>query len=154
MNKKIVYIICPLVCLVLGFLSGVQTADSISTWYAQLNKPSWNPPNWLFGPVWSILYILMGVSLAMVLNSTSTLKTKAVIVFSVQLILNLAWSYIFFVQKNMGGALIEIIFLLIFIIVTIVSFYPIRKTASYLLLPYLCWVAFASFLNYTIYSLN
>ncbi len=154
MNKKIVYIICPLVCLVLGFLSGVATADSISTWYAQLIKPGWNPPNWLFGPVWSILYILMGVSLAMVLNSTSTLKTKAVIVFSVQLILNLAWSYIFFVQKNMGGALIEIIFLLIFIIVTIVSFYPIRKTASYLLLPYLCWVAFASFLNYTIYSLN
>lgn len=154
MNKKIVYIICPLVCLVLGFLSGVQTADSISTWYAQLNKPSWNPPNWLFGPVWSILYILMGVSLAMVLNSTSTHKTKAVIVFSVQLILNLAWSYIFFVQKNMGGALIEILLLLIFIILTIVSFYPIRKTASYLLLPYLCWVAFASFLNYTIYSLN
>jgi tryptophan-rich sensory protein len=141
-------------CLVLGILSGVRTSDSIQTWYLLLNKPSWNPPNWLFGPVWSVLYIAMGVSISLVWHSNSPLKLQAFLIFLAQFFLNMAWSEIFFVQKSIGFALAEMIVMWITILLCIRQFHPINPWASYLLIPYLAWVGFATFLTFTIWRLN
>ena len=146
--------ICVAVCLGLGLLSGLSTADSISNWFQYINKPSWNPPNWLFAPVWTILYILMGIAFALILHSSNSNKNLAIRLFIIQFVLNLAWSFIFFNMHLPGWAFAEIIFMLLFIILTIISFYRINKTAAYLLLPYLLWVSFASVLNGTIWYLN
>ena len=144
-------IIAIIICVAVGAISGLFTASSINSWYSKLNKPSFNPPNYLFGPVWTILYILMGVSLYFLWQSNN--KT-VVIFFIIQLILNFFWSFIFFQLKNPLFAFIEIIILLIMIILTTVYAYPISKTAAYLMIPYILWVMFASILNFSIYWLN
>ncbi|MDP3733292.1 MAG: TspO/MBR family protein [Candidatus Daviesbacteria bacterium] len=136
-------------CLGAGIVGSFFTFSAIPTWYAALAKPSFSPPNWVFGPVWTILYILMGISLYLV-----WLKKKVPNVFWIQLILNTAWSIIFFGMKNPTLALVDIIALLVAIILTIKSFYKINKLASYLLIPYLAWVSFASILNLMIVVLN
>ncbi|MBM3205921.1 tryptophan-rich sensory protein, partial [Candidatus Shapirobacteria bacterium] len=132
------------------------TNPSIPTWYATLNKPSFNPPNWLFAPVWTILFILMGISLFLIWKKG--LKTKgvktALSIFSIQLVLNIAWSFFFFKFQSPFWAFIEIIILWFFILLMILKFFKINKAAGFLLIPYLLWVSFASFLNYTIYKLN
>ncbi len=147
-------IICVAICLGLGIASGFSTASSIGGWYQTIQKPSWNPPNWIFGPVWTVLYILMGIAAALVWHSRSPDKKTALIIFTVQFILNLLWSYIFFGMHNLPLALIEIILLAVFIAVTLHWFLKVNRTAALLLLPYLMWVSFASTLTFTIFILN
>ncbi len=147
-------IVSVLVCLGLGIASGFSTADSISGWYQTIQKPSWNPPNWIFGPVWSILYIMMGVAVALVWHSDHELKKLAVGLFVVQFVLNLLWSYLFFGRHNITLALVEILAMWVMIVTTTIVFYRINHTAAYLMIPYLLWVSFACFLNYSIRALN
>lgn len=143
-----------LICVGMGFLGSLATTPSINTWYVTLNKPVFNPPNWLFAPVWTILFICMGISLYLVWQSKIKNKSLSLTYFYIQLILNLLWSFIFFTLHNPLFAFIEIIILWIFILLTIIGFYRISKPASLLLWPYLLWVTFASILNFSIYILN
>ena len=141
--------LCILSTLLIGGISGFATASSINGWYVTINKPSFNPPNYLFGPVWTTLYILMGISLYMILQSDSNeLRKKAVTIFSIQLFLNFCWSFIFFNFQSLGLAFAEIILMWISILTMIIIFYKINKTAALLQIPYLLWVSFAIVLNY------
>jgi tryptophan-rich sensory protein len=143
------------ICQAFGLLGAVFTSPAIATWYAGLNKPFFNPPNWLFAPVWTLLYLAMGVSLYLVWERKGEADIKpALVIFAVQLVLNLTWSILFFGLKLPGIALGEILVLWVVILLTIVKFWPLSKTASYLLVPYLLWVSFASLLNFSIWRLN
>ncbi len=142
------------VCLAVGGISGFVTANEIPGWYVNISKPSFNPPNWIFGPVWTALYIMMGIAFFLVWKSNVPVKEKAYLFFGLQLILNFFWSILFFSMHALGVALIEIILMWVSILLTIVSFYPISKPAAYLLIPYLLWVSFASVLNFSIWKLN
>ena len=125
-------------------------------WYATLNKPPFNPPNWIFGPVWSVLYLLMGISLYLILiqKDKSIEQRIGVMLFATQLLLNTLWSLIFFGLRNPALAFGEIIILWIFIFLTIIYFNKVNKIASFLLIPYLAWVSFAAILNLWIMILN
>ena len=147
-------IICLIVPMLVGGISGVATVAGIKDWYVHLNKPFFNPPNYLFGPVWSILYLLMGVSLFMILQSKSINKKKAISIFFVQLFLNFWWSFLFFKFQLLGISLIEIVLMWLSILWMIIEFKKINKTAAYLQIPYLAWVTFASLLNLAIWYLN
>jgi len=120
------------------------------------NKPSFNPPNWIFAPVWTTLYILMGIALYLVWKSTATasIKQTAILLFVVQLTLNFFWSILFFKFQLTGWAFVEIIAMWVAILFTILWFGKISSTAAWLLVPYICWVSFASLLNYSIWKLN
>ncbi len=143
------------ITLGVGAISGFATAANINSWYADLVKPSFNPPNAIFGPVWTILYILMGISLYLIWKKpVSEQKTTALRFFFVQLFLNFCWSFIFFYFHQTGWALTDIILLWIMIILTIFSFSKMDKTAAWLLVPYICWVSFATILNAAIFRLN
>ena len=135
-----------------------STVQSITNWFQYIKKPSWNPPDWLFGPVWTLLYILMGIALAFIWYSNHPAKNKAILLFAFQFAfqfaLNLAWSFIFFNQHLIGWALAEILLMFVAIVLTIFSFYKINKTGASLLFPYLAWVVFASILNAAIWLLN
>ena len=138
-----------------GAIAGFATASNIDGWYASISKPGFNPPNWIFGPVWTILYVLMGIALSMVLKQPSSLyKSNALWLFAIQLFLNFCWSFIFFYFHRIGFALVEICTLWIFIVLTIISFSKLNKTAAWLMVPYICWVSFAVILNASIYSIN
>lgn len=156
MRDIFTFLICISLCLAAGGLGSLFTAPAIPTWYEGLQKPSFNPPNWLFAPVWTVLYILMGISLFLIWRKDGkNSKSKAAkIVFSVQLVLNTLWSILFFGLKIPLLAFIEILILWIAILVTIFLFYPKSKLASFLLIPYILWVSFASFLNGIIMILN
>lgn len=156
MNSIIKLLSSVVICLAIGGISGYFTATEIPTWYSTLNKPSFNPPNWIFAPVWTTLYILMGISFWLIWKSNIgvDIKNKAILFFLVQLILNFFWSIIFFSFHQLGFALIEIMLMWLFILLSILTFYPISKTAAYLLIPYLCWVSFATVLNFAIWKLN
>ena len=149
-------IIAVAICLCIGFFSGFATQSSIDTWYAALNKPFFNPPNWIFAPVWTILYILMGIAAGIVWSKGFYHKwvKTAMYHFLFQLLLNGLWSIVFFGFKSPGLALLVIIALLILLILTIKWFKIVSKTASYLLIPYLIWVLFATLLNFSIWQLN
>ena len=153
MNKSIKLILCILLPLLVGGISGYFTSQSIPNWYVYLNKPSFNPPNYLFGPVWTLLYILMGISFYLILNKPKV-NWLLVGIFITQLILNFFWSFIFFNAHNLGLALFEIILLWASILTMIILFYKTNKWAAILNIPYLLWVSFATLLNYSIYSLN
>lgn len=144
------------VCELAGIIGSIFTSPAIPTWYATLIKPSFQPPSWLFAPVWTILFILMGVAVFLVWRKGLEQRQVkiAIGVFIVQLILNTLWSIIFFGQQNPAGAFLEIIFLWIAIIATIFIFAKISRAAAWLLIPYILWVSFAGFLNYTIWQLN
>ena len=142
-----------LITLGAGVVGSLFTIGSIPTWYASLNKPSFNPPNFVFGPVWTFLYFLMGISLYLVLLKKPKEK-NAVNIYWIQLMLNILWSVIFFYFKSPLFAFLEIIVLWIFIFLTIRSFYKISRSASYLLIPYILWVTFATILNLSIILLN
>lgn len=145
-----------LFCELAGIIGAIFTTPAIPTWYQSLNKPSFNPPAWVFGPVWTLLYFLMGISLYLVLNSSvkSHFKKIGLNFFYLQLFLNILWSLIFFGFKMPFVAFIEIIFLWLSIFFTIYYFVKTTKLAAYLLIPYLLWVTFASFLNLAIAMLN
>lgn len=158
-NKKfqfIPFVICLIIPLAIGAIGGLLTMESVKTWYTTLNKPSFNPPNQIFGPVWSTLYVLMGISSYLVWKERKSFTGYkwAVGLYFLQLILNLMWSFLFFYQHQIGFALIEIIILLITIIATAVIFYRVNKAAGLLFIPYILWVSFASYLTYSIFILN
>jgi tryptophan-rich sensory protein len=157
MNKVSRIAIVVVICLVVGYVSGMVTRASITTWYPTLVKPSFNPPNWIFAPVWTSLYIMMGIAAGLVWNQITSNKevvTKALQFFAVQLVLNALWSYLFFGLHNLMLATIEVVLLWLIIFETYSQFSKINKTASYLLLPYLAWVSFASVLTASIWWLN
>lgn len=139
-----------------GLIGSIATFPSIPTWYLTLNKPSFNPPNWLFGPVWTTLFAMMGIAAFLVWQKGMHKKPvkEAIIVFSIQLVLNIFWSIIFFGLHQPGVAFIEIVILWLMILITILRFYKISRPAGLLLIPYLLWVSFASFLNLVIVILN
>jgi translocator protein len=146
-----------IVSILLAQLAGIigSLFTEIGSWYQDLIKPSFNPPNWIFGPVWTILYLLMGISLYLVWNSKKSKERKiGLYFFFIQLILNSLWSILFFGLNNPLLAFIEIIILWFAILLTLIYFYRVRKAAGYLLIPYLLWVSFASILNYFILILN
>ena len=157
MSKYLRIIYCVAICLVVGYLSSITTQSSMNTWYPTLIKPSFNPPNWLFAPVWTLLFIMMGIAAGMIWNQLENqreLVKKALLFFTVQLLLNALWSYLFFGLNNVLLALIEVILLWLVIYETFHIFRKIDKKAAYLFIPYLIWVAFAAILNGSIYYLN
>lgn len=145
-----------LVPLLVGTFSGFFTSSGVNGWYVTANKPWFNPPNWIFAPVWTTLYILMGIALYLVWKSGAdkTLKQTAIILFAVQLTLNFFWSFIFFKLQLPGWAFAEIILMWVMIFFTILWFGKISPVAAWLLVPYISWVSFASVLNYAIWELN
>lgn len=149
-------IITVAICLVAGVIGSFFTAPNIPTWYADLNKPWFTPPSWVFGPVWTILYILMGVSLFLVLRVGWERRDVQIgtAVFGIQLVLNILWSYLFFGLRSPLYGLIGIVALWIAILATIIWFFRISHPAAILLVPYIAWVSIATALNYSIYVLN
>lgn len=149
-------IVSILIVFISGAIGTVATLPEITTWYAALTKPAWTPPNWAFGPIWSTLYVLMGIALFLVWREGLDRKMVryAIIIFAVQLALNVAWSLVFFGLHSIFGGLILIFFLWIAIWANIFAFYIISKPAGLLLVPYLIWVSIASYLNYSVYLLN
>ena len=157
MNTRKIYIavVCISIPILVGALAGYATATGVDSWYAGLNKPTFNPPNWVFAPVWTTLYTLMGVSLYLVVvRSAGAVRSNGILVFGIQLALNFIWSFLFFYFEWVGIALIDIIFLWIAIIWMIRVFWKIYPLAAYLQVPYLCWVTFATVLNASIWMLN
>lgn len=142
--------------LLVGAISGLFTALGVKGWYANAVKPSFNPPNWIFGPVWTILYIMMGIALFLVWKAAADkqLKRTAIVLYGVQLALNFCWSIIFFKMQEPGWAFAEILLMWLMILLTIIWFGKISSTAAWLLVPYICWVSFAAVLNYSIWQLN
>ena len=135
--------------------AGIGSRFPPSTWYATLSKPAWNPPNWLFGPVWGILYLLMAIAAWLVWRHVGQPGAALALgLYALQLALNAAWSWIFFGRHQLGMALIEILALLLAILATLIAFWRVEPLSGYLLLPYLLWVAFASVLNLTLWRLN
>ena len=154
MSLFVKIIVCVLLCAGLGFASGFSTINEITGWYAGIEKPAWNPPNWIFSPVWTTLYILMGVAAGIIWHSNSEEKNKALLLFILQFLFNLAWSFIFFSQHRIGLAFAEIIVMFVLIVLTSISFYRIKPVAAYLMIPYIIWVLFATCLNGAIWILN
>ena len=144
------------ICLLAGVLGSVFTTPAIPTWYATLIKPSFAPPNWVFFPVWTTLFIMMGISLFLVWQKgLDNGKVKnALYIFGVQLILNVLWSAVFFGLKSPLAGLIVISILWIFILFTILVFMKVSRTAALLLIPYILWVSFAAVINFFIWRLN
>ncbi|MFO0704423.1 MAG: TspO/MBR family protein [Candidatus Andersenbacteria bacterium] len=142
---------------VVGGLSGLFTIQAIPTWYATLNKPAFSPPNWLFGPTWTILYALMGIALYLLWRDRKTLRRARVVLgfFFAQLVLNFFWSIIFFALHQPGWALVEILVLLAAIIGTMVTAWRAGfRSVTYLFIPYLLWVSFATLLTFAVFRLN
>lgn len=156
MSKYLKLIIFIIICEAVGLAGIPFTLSSIPTWYAGLNKPTFSPPNWVFGPVWTVLYLMMGVSAYLVWEKG--LKSKkvktALYYFFAQLILNMIWSMLFFGLRSPILGFINIVLLWMVIVLTILKFYKISKLATYLLIPYLLWVSSASILNFSILILN
>jgi len=152
----ITFLICLAIPLLIGFIGSQFTIESVKTWYLTINRPSFNPPNWVFAPVWTTLYILMGVASFRVWQKRKTAEWFhwAIIIYFVQLIFNLMWSFIFFELHQIGFALVEIILLLLLIVINAFIFYRFDKLAAWLFLPYFLWVSFAAYLTYSIFILN
>lgn len=149
-------VIAVLICQASGLVGSMFTIKAIPTWYAALEKPSFNPPNWIFGPVWTTLYTMMGISLFLVWrarseNSESHLSLK---IFATQLILNAIWTPVFFGMKQLLVAFVIIALLWVAIIATIISFRKHSQVAAALLVPYLLWVSFATLLNFSLWLMN
>ena len=152
----VAFIINLAIPLVIGAIGAYFTASSVDGWYRTINKPSFNPPDGIFGPVWTSLYILMGISAYLVWQKRDQIVhfPRTVAIYLIQLVLNLLWSFVFFYAHELGLALIEIIALWIAIIINARVFYKIDKTAGLLFIPYILWVSFASVLTYNIFALN
>lgn len=141
--------------LSLGVIAGLYTAEAVPEWYTSLNKPSFNPPSFVFGPVWTILYLLLGFSFYLIWSKPkSKIRTVSMEIYFVQLLLNFAWSFLFFYFHTIGLALVDIIFLMVSIVIMLILFFKINTLASYLNIPYLLWVIFATALNAAYLNLN
>lgn len=158
--EKLKFIACIVLCEAAGLIGSLFTFPSIATWYSTIAKPSFTPPSFIFGPVWTTLFFLMGIALYHVLTVKKTDKQTqhnrkiALYLFGIQLVLNVLWSILFFGIHNLFAAFIEIIFLWIAILATIVAFVMVSRRAAFLLVPYIVWVSFAAFLTYSIWFLN
>ncbi len=162
-NNTLKLVIAIVACELAGIIGSVFTTPSIDGWYAGIVKPAINPPAWVFGPVWTTLYLLMGISLWLVWKQHYDISNNVIMfrwrrwaigLFFVQLVLNTLWSIIFFGLHSPGGALVEIVFLWLAILTTIIAFAKISQPAAWLLAPYILWVSFAAYLNYSIWILN
>ena len=143
------------VCFAAAGIGSLFTATSVKTWYAQLRRPEWTPPNWIFGPVWTTLYLLMAISAWLVWRSTTWPSARfALILFAIQLVLNSLWSVVFFGLHKVGPAFGEMLLLWMMTVATTVAFLPISLLAAWLLIPYLGWLFFASYLNFRIWQMN
>jgi tryptophan-rich sensory protein len=143
------------VCFAAAAVGSIYTTPAIPGWYASLQKPAWNPPNWVFGPVWTLLYLMMAVAAWLVWRERGFAgATLALAFFSLQLVLNALWSIIFFGWRNPALALVEIFFLWAAIFTTMLAFWRVSHAAGWLMWPYLLWVTFAGFLNLAIWKLN
>lgn len=141
--------------LLIGFVGSIFTSMSVDTWYPLLKKPVFNPPNWIFGPVWTLLFILMGLSFYLVWQKGFGGKALLCIgIFALQLLFNFLWSLFFFGLRNPLLAFVDLTVLWILIWINLLVFFRIVKLSGYLLIPYLAWVTFAGILNYSIYVLN
>jgi tryptophan-rich sensory protein len=142
--------------LVVGGASSLFTMDGLRVWYRTIERPAWNPPDWVFGPVWTTLYVMMGIALVQVVRSDGDRVARQVGIglFGLQLVLNFGWSWIFFTNHDLGGALLEILALWLAIAATIAAFARVRRSAAALLVPYLAWTTFATVLTATIWRLN
>lgn len=157
LNKITKIVVALIICLMVGYSASIVTRPSVETWYPTIIKPRFNPPNWIFMPVWTLLYILMAVAAGLVWDKIKEQNQEVKVAlgfFLIQLTLNAIWSYIFFGLKNPMLALIEIALLWLMIYETYLKFIKINKTAGYLLIPYMAWVAFAGILNASIWWLN
>ncbi len=145
-----------LICELAGIIGSFFTTPAIPAWYASLTKPSFNPPNWLFGPVWTTLFLLMGIAFYLIWQKLAVNKTAklAMIIFIIHLGFNTLWSILFFGLRNPFYGLIDIAILWLMIVYLIYAFMAIDKRAAYLLVPYLLWVSFATVLNFAIWQLN
>ena len=154
--KQIIKLVASLLLpLAVGGIAGIFTTEAIPGWYASLNQPSFNPPNWVFGPVWTMLYIILGFSLFLIWKLPSGKeRNQAILVFMIQLLFNFGWSFFFFYFKMIGLALIDIVALWIMIIVMLFQFYKLKPVAAYINIPYLFWVTFATVLNVAYFFLN
>ncbi len=143
-------------CLLAGFVGSIFTTPKIDGWYAGIHKPSFTPPGWLFGPVWTFLYVLMGIALYLVWRKGLAAKGVkiAIAVFLVQLALNALWSFAFFGAESPLAGLVVVVALWAMIAASIAAFAPVSRTAAALLVPYILWVSFATILNASIYFLN
>jgi len=179
-SKKLFKLLASIIiCELAGVIGSAVTLPGVRVWYKTLNKPSFNPPSWIFGPVWTILFVLMGISLYLVWSEKFVVKNELkigkikawnglsqklfkgkwqkaniILIFALQLILNFLWSVIFFGFHLPGVAFFELLMLWFAILYTIISFYRVSKTAAYLLIPYIAWVSFAGILNCFIWILN
>ena len=156
-NNFFKFVIALLASFAAGGIGSIFTSIYIPTWYEALNKPVFSPPNWLFGPVWTLLYVLMAIAAYLVWKQGWEAREdikEALGVFVIQLELNLIWSIIFFGLQSPGWAFLEIVILWLVIIWNIVTFYRVNRAAAYLLIPYLLWVTFASILNCAVWLIN
>ena len=154
-NKIIRFIVCLLICQGAGALGSIFTIPEIPGWYAQLAKPSFSPPSWLFAPVWTLLFTMMAIALFLVWNSRANNgKLAAYMTFAAQLILNVAWSAVFFGGHMILGGFLVLLALWVMIALTIYQFKIISSPAAWLMVPYLCWVTFAGVLNFYYWRLN
>ena len=148
-------VVAIVICFAAAGLGGLVTSPNIPNWYADLAKPTWNPPDWIFGPVWSCLYLMMAVSAWIVWRQAGFAGAKLPLaLFAVQLALNSLWSVLFFGLHSPGMAAVEIILLWMAILVTIITFWKRSRWAGTLLVPYLAWVSFAAVLNLAIWQMN
>jgi len=147
---------CIILCQVAGILGSIFTKPAILSWYISLKKPFFTPPDWVFAPVWIILYVLMGFAAFLVWRKGFHQKQTrgALILFAVQLVLNVLWSFMFFRLRSPFAGLVEISILAVAVLLTIQSFLQVSRVAGLLLIPYFLWVAFASGLNLSIWALN
>jgi len=150
------FLVSVVICLLAGAIGSMFTSSSLESWYLLLEKPAFNPPSWVFFPVWTTLYVLMGISLYLVWEKGLQQKEVrvGVFLFGLQLGLNILWSFLFFGLQSPDLAFLEILLLWLAILLTAIQFWKVSKAASYLLLPYLLWVSFATLLNYQIWVLN
>jgi len=143
------------VCFAAAGIGSLATRGSTQTWYPQLRKPEWNPPNWVFGPVWTILYAMMALSAWLVWRRVGWAGAKfALLLFAVQLVLNTGWSVVFFGMHAIGAAFAEMLLWWMMTVATTVAFSSLSFLAAWLLIPYVVWLAFASYLNFRIWQLN
>ena len=161
MSKNIFkFVISIIICESVGIIGSFFTFSSVSNWFPTLVKPWFSPPSWLFGPVWTMLYFLMGLSLYIIWNSKAEILSKQkykrqfFILFGIQLILNALWSFLFFGLKSPIYGLIDILFLDIVVVMTIIYAYRVSKYAAVLLAPYMAWITFATLLNFEVVLLN
>jgi tryptophan-rich sensory protein len=156
LNNTLKLVTSIIICLLAGYIGSIFTSPSIPAWYANLEKPPFNPPAWIFAPVWTMLFVLMGISAYLVWDKGAQNKDVrlSLFIFGVQLMLNVLWSFLFFRMHSPFYAFVEIIILWAAIALTILNFYRISRTAGLMLIPYILWVSFAAVLNFYILRLN